>query len=118
MAHITNFPPLGTSKPFACPSCGHTSYFEGPSGGATVNVTCAYIQCRKRWNWSELLHYYEPIGIANEANHRYDHWDDEIIPLDIPERSFSDLRDRIIVTAILCGWVALLVLFGPGGFVK
>jgi len=47
-----------------CTYCGGTSFYEGPSGGASVNVLCANQKCRHWFNDSlgelEDLHRVEP----------------------------------------------------------
>ena len=34
-----------------CPACGGNWFYEGPHGGASVNVKCANPVCGKKFNW-------------------------------------------------------------------
>ena len=40
------------------PCCGSISYYEGPTGGASMNITCT--ECKKRFNICQ------PIGLIEE----------------------------------------------------
>lgn len=33
-----------------CPDCGHTGFFEGPSGGLSTNIFCTNKECRSGFN--------------------------------------------------------------------
>jgi hypothetical protein len=33
-----------------CPGCGHRGFVLGPQGGQAINIECANLQCRQRYN--------------------------------------------------------------------
>jgi hypothetical protein len=37
-----------------CPDCGGVDFYEGPHGGASVNVKCAHLSCGRKFCWSPL----------------------------------------------------------------
>lgn len=67
-APIPATPEAVEPSPMACTYCGGTSFYEGPSGGASTNVLCAEPSCRHWFNvcpeigYMDDLHRIEPIG--------------------------------------------------------
>jgi hypothetical protein len=41
-----------------CPVCNHKGFYQGPSGGMSTNIICAYELCQARFNVTPV------IGIA------------------------------------------------------
>ena len=38
-----------------CTYCGGTEFFEGPSGGMSINILCGNQKCRHWFNWTPVL---------------------------------------------------------------
>jgi len=38
-----------------CPDCGHDGFYEGPSGGASVNIYCKNPDCRSAFNFTNMF---------------------------------------------------------------
>lgn len=44
-----------------CKYCGGTNFFEGPSGGLSINVRCANEACRHWFNWTPAIGEFEDL---------------------------------------------------------
>jgi hypothetical protein len=37
-----------------CPDCGYRGFILGPRGGAAMNIECGSLECRSRWNVTQI----------------------------------------------------------------
>jgi hypothetical protein len=53
-----------------CPDCGHRGFVIGPQGGGHINIECANLSCRERFNvlfYSGTVVFCQRIGNGREG---------------------------------------------------
>lgn len=55
-------PPTPEPGPLKCAYCQGTEFYEGPSGGAAINILCANPACRHWFNYCPAIGYVEDLN--------------------------------------------------------
>lgn len=57
-----------------CPDCGGRGFVLGPRGGAAINIECANLHCRARWNvspWAGVMAFAHRIPRRAEGGQQW-----------------------------------------------
>jgi len=52
---------LTNGRNFVCTYCGGIDFYDGPSGGLSINKMCANDECRHRFNHTPMLNRVEDL---------------------------------------------------------